>query len=582
MKRSVMKAAALLMSLLLMLGAAACGGKTEDTTAAATTAASGTFPAPSTTAAPSEPASTEAATTPEETTPAEPAPEEVPVTNLHPVTTGYYVSSSEDETYRLRAAVTYSCYNLNEEEAAAWPALASALADYSKDEEDLTLADFEDLVELYKTSPDEDGYYEHTTNTVLRADTRMFSVLSELSANMGETPYTVYYSNNYDTADGRHLLLTDVIADTEGFFDLIDEKLKISCDEVYSSLGDVPSILRSLDLTDPYDICWASCPVGIYVIFNEGTFSDAVQCDIKELVTFAEAPQLFNERYTQVPDSYVIPMTEGLPLYLPLGAGGEPVLLEIYGEPDEYDTYVVWHLSIGDKIYDIADWTYSQSSYILCRDGKYYMYVFESSDNDYSTLRVIDLADPVIKERVDMSGTSLGGGLDYGWEEGEDGVYTNWASSTVFTDPESFILGDRIDYLATTTGGKEFRMGADGMPEGLAEYFDIEVGYAYKVIADVACQTVDETGKVTGDYTLAPGTFITLVRSDGDRIMDVRIIDEKNVTAEGDGDWHYYTINDGYTDDSSQLYRLTKDADEWAKYNGIEEYELFEGMTYAG
>ena len=587
MKRSVMKAASLLMSVLLILGAAACGGKTESTTGADTAAAgttagdeSGTLPAPAATAAPDD-TTAPAETAAPETTAAEPAPAEGPVTGLHPVTTSYSVSSYDDDTYMTRADVTYSCYSLNEEESAAWPALAAALADYSKDEQDLTQADFENLVELYKTAPDSDGYYEHTTNTVLRADTRMVSIFSELSANMGQSPYTVFYANNYDTADGRQLLLTDVVADTEGFFDLIDEKLRTGFGDIYSSAGDVPAILRSLDLTDPYGVCWASCPIGIYVIFNEGTFSDAVQFAVKELVTFAEAPELFNERYTQVPDSYVIPLTNELPLYLPLGDNGEPQLIEVYGEPDEYDTYVIWHLSIEDKLYDIEDWTYSQESYILCRGGKYYMYMFETSDNDYSTLRVIDLSAPVIGERPEYSGLSLGGNYGLGWQEDSD-VYTSWSTYAEFTDPERFILGDRIDYLATTTGIKPFRMGADGMPEALEEYYDLNVRYAYRVIADVACQTVDEAGKVTGDHTLAAGTFITLVRTDGDKLMDVRVIDEKNVITNGDYDWHYYTVSEGYTDDSSQLYRLTRDADEWAQYNGAEETDVFEGMTYAG
>ncbi len=127
----------------------------------------------------------------------------------------------------------------------------------------------------------------------------------------------------------------------------------------------------------------------------------------------------------------------------------------------------------------------------------------------------------------------------------------------LLTDPGSFVLGTRIQYLGTLTGIKTYSTGEDGMPVSADAYYQLYGAQPLTLKSQLVTATIDAAGSGTfAAETFSPGTRLSFLRSDGAGAVDM-------VTDEG-----VYC----------RLYVSGKPGSQ--KVNGMPVEDVFTGMVY--
>lgn len=584
------KFTAAVLSCVMVLSLAACRRGPSETKAPATAPTEAVTQA--VTKAPATAAAPETTKAPETT--AAPEPEKQSVQPVHVILETVdqgIVDSSDPYVYRKKAEDQYVRIMLTPEDAEKYPELQAGLMDYNRmlDEgHEETLSDLADVyAEVFSSVGEEymaDMYATNeTTGTVVRADSNVVSVfLDNYQYWLGAHPDTMCGGASFDTESGKKLMFKDVVTDPEKFYDIVDEKLQEEYEDIYEQMVDFDDYRHDLDYEDYAFVSWTVDNEGVTVYFNPyelGSYAMGAQF-IK--VFFDEAPGAFNEKYTETLPSYVIPIKSDTPVKIDVNGDGkrEDVTLT-YESPEGEEWYYIWKISDGRRSVKINDWGYSEHSYIICRDGHYYAYIFETSDNDYTMLRVIDL------ETMDYDPDYIPNAslirYDSQYEERPDGY---WSSDSLiaFTDADCFRMSTRIDVLGTKSGWKTYHAGENGCPESDENSFILDTGVILKALQPLECSLVDEAGNVTGDAVIAEGTYLFFVRSDGENYADLQEIDKKLVTEEGDEYYSYmYSEEIPDPDFDKEVYRVVVTHGGWPNLiNGVPEDDVFAGINYAG
>ena len=574
----------------LVAGLPACGKKekpAEETTAATavTTAPADTETAAATEAETAETAA-ETETVPEETKEAEAevrTPEEQSVALLH-------VQKEHIATGKTGCLEEYEKLVLCEEDACAYPELAAALDDFHTQQEYQSkerLLQLQENYEELKDYRDEDfSLTSEIISEAVRADEKVLSIFHDQYIYLGGAhPDYLWYGDSFDTETGKHLIFTDVVTDPEKFFDLTDEKLKEQYADIYDYMNDFTEYRQNLSYEEYRNVCWTVDYEGVTVYFNPyelGPFAMGAQV-VK--VLFSEAPEVFSDRFTAVPDHYMIPFLSSIPLVLDVTGHGKQEEIRVepeLAEPEnEYCDYYNYRICAGKRSVLLEHGCYSEESYILYSGGKHSLYLFEQSDNDYILLSVVDLStmeyDPEKMMIVRLW-------KEYTEYSGEDDGYVSIYRKEVPTDPSAFRLMEHCDLLGTKSGVRRYHAGEDGYPVKDEAWITFRTTMALKARKEVSCEEVSPEGKVLGDAVIPEGTCLCFVRSDNESWVDVQEIPEEMVTADiGEYGSMVYTAEPVEPDDTKPLYRLYPDSSEWPyTVNGIDENELFYGVAYAG
>ena len=290
-------------------------------------------------------------------------------------------------------AARFTCYTpiLREDEAEKYPELKAAfkgIGDSSKAWADENLPVYRGYFEE-SGGMFEDPFYSESTAKVLRADNRAVSILVSASEFTGGAhPMYGYGGDNFDPETGERLHFADVVKDQQKFFQLCDEKIPELYPDSAEYLVKPSEAMEGEDLTD-YE-GWTVDYEGVTVYFNPyhiGSFADGAQV-IR--IFFDEAPELFEEKFTEKPEAYMVPLIREFPTYIDAnGDGKQEELTLTYNYYDEwsYDFTV----NCGNRSVLVEDCSYEEDSYIVYANGQYYLWIFETGDNDYKLLRVVDL-----------------------------------------------------------------------------------------------------------------------------------------------------------------------------------------------
>ena len=485
---------------------------------------------------------------------------------------------------------------LDEETEKKYPEMAEALKRYNAEEaaaakETLEglCRDYDDMKETGALAYQELVMSDLCEGTVLRADSNVISVFREHSSYWGGVHGMYAYSGvSFDTASGRELTIADVVADMDAFFGLVNDKMKSQYADIYEYLSDVEEYLAGIDPADNQAIAWSIDSEGVNVYFNPYTLGAYAMGAQIISVGFDEAPEIFEERYMMVPETYVIPMNQNIPRCVDTDGDGERELVEIMYEPveyaGEYSGQYDWQITAGDRSVTVPDSCYSENSYLVRANDQYYLYIFECSDNDYRLLATVDFKNMVYdQDKTINAGTGM---IAYDWRETEDG-YASWDMGYGFTDPENFELETRLDMLSTITGKRAYHVGRDGYPVSNDEWYQINGGIVLQSKQDVVCDQVDKNGRKTAETTLGKNTYVILVRTDGETWVDVQEIDESEIVTEeyGEeyGDLCMMYVEDAKPDYDRAIYRISVNCMEYPHtVNGIEEDQMFSGIMYAG
>ncbi len=450
----------LVLTLCVLLAVGGCSSDTEIITNSTSDASSQT-----TSAATAESSSKTEATvqTAESTTPANttsenlnddvPVEKEIQILELNERTTFEY-RWSEDTAMPL---VECECTSviLGGEDADRFPTLAAVLMDAAAANESSLQTEYE----MFSEAVDEmigmgmelqAPLVSKFDAQVRRADNIVLSVLTDCHYDNGMNGgHRSFWGSNYDTQTGKELHLPDIITDMDAFAQSVE-------DELFGTVG--ADIFYRDDIIKEYfemygadGTHWTLDYNGVTMYFDEGEIADIGLGAMSVTITFDEHPDLFNEKYTSVPDAYIVSLPMKSAFYTDIDSNGSCDDLTIYDRYDEENEYqATVDICTAEDLYTESFWAYNcEPYYVKATDGKHYLYLFTELETQMY-LYVYDIS---------------GGTVSKAGEANVSPFY-NDGISAILTDPENI----HFDIFSDEAGGGVpegngiFSVGADGMP----------------------------------------------------------------------------------------------------------------------
>lgn len=290
---------------------------------------------------------------------------------------------------------------------------------------------------------------------VRRADSVALTLLSDSYSDYGwiEDRRTMH-GTNYDTQTGQELALNDVVHVSNALAAAVADELNS-----HQWTGDIDyrDAVEAYFANTPYDgISWTLDYSGVTFYFTDGDLEDPGNGGKTATVSFAEYPQLFEEKYMAVPDAYMVALPLDSSFFTDLNGDGDLEALNVTGY---FDNDVEMYTKFG--IYADASGSYQYEDcfaggfipyYVKTEDGHHYLYLFCEQDDGSGPIPVMFLV------VFDVSGGRLTrvGKMNVAPGYISDGIYR------IPTDPKAFYLDD---FDSTTQDMMTFAVGAAGMPE---------------------------------------------------------------------------------------------------------------------
>lgn len=237
---------------------------------------------------------------------------------------------------------------------------------------------------------------------VRRADGVAVSILEDYNSETDRA----FNCLNYDTESGKLLALSDVVTDIEKLPSIVEKEVT---SRIFQGDSDVETAIPDYFKNTPEeDITWVLEYNGITFYFEPGAVAPTNFGIQTATVTFAEYPDLFKEKYTAVPDAYVVSLPLSSPFFTDLTGDGRSEELTVSGNYD-YDGRFYYTLGINSENsnYEVDWFSYDLNPYyVRTADGDSFLYVFseESEEEDRQMiLCVFSLKNGEIKQVSEMN-----------------------------------------------------------------------------------------------------------------------------------------------------------------------------------
>jgi len=359
------------------------------------------------------------------------------------------------EEYAIPLVETeYSAIILREEEAERFPELAAVLTEIADAQEGYMKDDYDMLTELAKEkiSYGTEGFTPLKSTydrQVRRADSKVLSILVDSYYYNGVFDSRSLWGENYDVETGKELKFPDVVTDIDGFAQVAENQLfNYAGEDVFSNDSIIDEYFEMYGADGTH---WTIDYNGVTVYFSAGEIAGTGFGEMTVTVTFAEHPELFNSKYTEVPESYISAMPLKLTYYTDLDGDGsceELTVVDSYDEENDY--YATLYISTAEVYYAESFWAYScEPYYIKAADGKNYIYLFTELETQMY-LHVYEVTNNTISKVGEVNVSPF---------------YNNGISA-VLTDPNSM----HFDIFSDEAGGgisegnDFFAISTDGMP----------------------------------------------------------------------------------------------------------------------
>ena len=456
----------------------------------------------------------------------------------------------EDE--RQLYAVIWQNPLMGGEDAAKYPAVSTVfrslktLRDKKSEEVVTNLANTAEELKQYADETDV-SCYDSTGYFVQRADNHIISMQCNWNVNTGSIhPSNVVTGENFSTETGAMISLSEVVTDVEKIRALVkqtlSEKYADCLFEEWESL---------YDETETDNLAWTMDYDGLTFYFSPYELSFYAAGVLTAEIDFAEEPALFRDIYMTAPEqgwASAVPFHSFMELD---GVNGTKDTFLIGLSKAEWDDF--YHkLEIGKNGRNILEYemyAYEYKTYLATVADKYYLFVEETTENDYKILYIFDLSLDCITEPM----VQINAGFVTMRTDAEDYSY----GEEVFNNPAEIYLSSRLDVFRTMSGTRRYSFDAKaGMLVPLTNLYTLDETQT-PLVSKIPLE-VSVLGENTS--TIVPaGTEFTFLRSDGATYVEFRLPDgrECRVTRE-DGDGWPYTVN------------------------GVPEEECFDGIGYAG
>lgn len=467
-----------------------------------------------------------------------------------------------DESVIRLCSTSWQSIVLEKESKERYPKLAERLDE--RNEENLVI--FQNFMEQqvpiaqehYIDTPE--YFYEYCSNSsysVQRADNLILSVREDCNEYTGGA-HGMYgiWGINYDPSTGEELTLADVCAKVDELPVILSEKVIENYADEYETFESLESILEEYK---PEDYNWTMGYQGITFYFNPYEIASYAMGTIKVTLWFDESPELFDEKFFEKPTTgYVMELPLDNEVEINLNKERKDKLkISTYYETEEDEEYGVQRLRVtlnDNSYYEEEYYGYDFYPCLVCVNDsdkeQYFLYVQGIAENDYSCISIYDLNGEEIKMIDRLSGVGFCGVWDE--DAGEYGTYY----SCVFSNPQEFELGTRMEILGTWTGKRLYSIDAEnGIPKPMTEYFTISNSWnpAVSRIPLEVTMLPDETKE-----ELAAGTEFYFIRTDGESYVDARLADGRECRI------------------------MVEIVDYVQTINGVDQWECFDNLLYAG
>ena len=466
-----------------------------------------------------------------------------------------------DSEYGTLYSNEYDELILSDSTAMAYQGLVTAVADYN----DATGGEknrnggmsIDELVEQGKVqkkdNPDFSGYNDDGHATVLRLDDEVLSISRSYNSFYGGA-HGVYgiEGYTYDVQSGVRLAITDVVADMDALQNAALEVLSRDYSTLLENESQTEQNLKD-SFKEPEKLVWAMGPAEFVLYYNPyalATYAAGMQI---LNIRYDDHPEIFKEGYGAMTGDYVI---QGSEARIDLDGDGalEYVTTENEYSDDGYEILAV-KINTGIESKKVELYAYSIEQYIIKKGEHYYMYLVESSDNDYETIYMIDLTGGKVKELGKQDGGVASWDTTVSWKY-EDGYFIE--PQPQFYNPELLYINNNQKLISSFGGVKLCRVGDDGKIEDVDPTYRCVTELELTSKKDLTLKTVDASGNETGEMTVPKGTVYRPVTSDNKTYADCEI---------GDG----------------TIVRVPVDSSDWPhKVDGDDLENVFDGVMFAG
>lgn len=440
---------------------------------------------------------------------------------------------------------------LSEQSSAEYPELSAAMYEYTdglcRVTEDRIKDEAPEVIEQRKDEYFTEVEYSHERDYyVKRSDPAAVSLMYiSYDYTGGAHGYSGAYGVSFDSKTGKELSLSEVLTDS---FDLKDFLLT-SLKEKYPDTAFIDGyedIIEEFVNTDGR-LIWYFDQDGITFVFNP-----------YELASYADGMLTVHTDYASgsIKEEYV-PASDagcfvGVQLYtdqeIDLNGDNDTETVSIYGNMGEYEYESLVVVIDGEeqKIDNFYCFSFSPF-YVRTPGGRSYLYIYYTSDNDYTDYDIYEITGSEIRE-VDTKNLSFSNASVMVGDE--------WYRY-VPVDTRNLYFNSRFDILSTYWAGKHYHLSENGIPESEDEYYILSSdSFELVSVKDIDCH-VPDTDEV---ITVPAGSTFRLYRTDGDSVVDAYLKDGTLVRLEVVLDEENYTRSIG----------------------GVDINELFEQLYYAG
>ncbi len=295
-----------------------------------------------------------------------------------------YISHYEwyEDTSTMLVRSEYSDVTLDKSMEKQYPLLAQKLLETSAMRK-RTMEDEKDNHISFATEEFEKGSESFSTCVstldvqVRRADSIAVSILEDYSTKDSRS----FNGINYDTESGKELGLADVFTDVSKISETVEKEImsRIGEDEPF---GDT-AVIEYFKNTPEDSVTWTLDYNGVTFYFNPGDIAPTNFGVQVVTVTFAKYPDLFNKKYTIVPDEYIVSLPVSAPFYTDITGDKKTEELIVSGDYDN-DTKFYHAISINAETseYETAWFSYIEPYYVKTADGKSYICVFSVNNEE--------------------------------------------------------------------------------------------------------------------------------------------------------------------------------------------------------
>ncbi len=214
---------------------------------------------------------------------------------------------------------------------------------------------------------------------VRRADSVAVSIVEDYNSETDRA----FNCLNYDTESGNLLALSDVVTDSTKLPAIVEKEVT---SHIFQGDSDVETAIPDyFKSTHEEDITWVLEYNGITFYFEPGAVAPTNFGIQTATVTFAEYPDLFKEKYTAVPDAYVVSLPLSSPFFTDITGDKRADELTVSGNFD-HDGRYYYTLGINSESsnYEVDWFSYDLNPYyVKAADGDSFLYVFsEESETE--------------------------------------------------------------------------------------------------------------------------------------------------------------------------------------------------------